>query len=205
MKLAEKLLEVSKSIKYLEKDKSNKMQGYKYLSEAKIKEVIKSAFEKERILFNYSTEAVREYEISPTKNGAKQFVTIASGKYSFIDCDSEEILNGTWFGSGSDTSDKGLYKAITGGIKYVLNTDFLIPTGDDPENDENDKDKDKGKPPVTPPKPPVKPVVKIETEVQLKNRLVAEHNGDKEAAKKEYEDLMVEKLQGKFNQEGMEV
>ena len=51
----------------------------------------------------------------------------------FIDVDSDHELNGTWSGSGTDTVDKGLYKAITGGIKYVLNTNFLIPTGDDPE------------------------------------------------------------------------
>lgn len=134
--LTSKLLEVSKAIKYLEKDKRNTQQGYSYLSEAKIKEVFKKAFEDNGILFNFSTESVREYEISPTRNGAKQFVTIANGKYSFIDVDSDHELNGTWFGSGTDTGDKGLYKAITGGIKYILSPNFLIPTGDDPENDD---------------------------------------------------------------------
>ena len=134
-----KLLEVSKAIKYLEKDKTNKMQGYSYLSEAKIKETIKKAFEDNGILFNYSTENVREYEISATSKGTKQFCTIVNGKYSFMDVDSDHELNGTWFGSGTDTGDKGLYKAITGGIKYVLNTNFLIPTGDDPENNDDNE------------------------------------------------------------------
>lgn len=36
--LKQKLIEVSKAIVYLKKDKQNKMQGYNYLSEAKIKE-----------------------------------------------------------------------------------------------------------------------------------------------------------------------
>ncbi len=181
MKLAEKLLEVSKSIGYLEKDKSNKMQGYKYLSEAKVKEKIKAAFETQRIIFNYSTDSVREYEISSTSKGTKQFVTIANGKYSFIDCDSEEILTGTWYGSGSDTSDKGLYKAITGGIKYILNTNFLIPTGDDPEKDDDGEDK----------KPEIKSPVKIiDPDAQLKRDLVEQYKGDKVAAKKEYERIL---------------
>ena len=134
----QKLIEVSKAIEYLEKDKSNKMQGYKYLSEAKVKEVIKKQFEEHGILFNYSTYEIREYEISPTHKGTKQYTTIARGNYQFINIDnSEEKIVGNWAGSGSDTGDKGLYKAITGGIKYVLNTNFLIPTGDDPENDVN--------------------------------------------------------------------
>ena len=133
--LKQKLNEVSKAIKYLKKDKQNKMQGYNYLSEAKIKAVIKAEFEKQGILFNYSTNFVTHYEISQTHKGTKQFCTIAMGSYSFIDIDSEKRMDGLWAGSGTDTGDKGLYKAITGGIKYVMNTNFLIPTGDDPEDD----------------------------------------------------------------------
>ena len=187
--LTSKLLEVSKAIKYLEKDKTNKMQGYKYLSEAKIKEVFKKAFEDNGILFNFSTESVREYEVSPTSKGTKQFCTIANGKYSFIDVDSDHELNGTWFGSGTDTGDKGLYKAITGGIKYVLNTNFLIPTGDDPEkDDENGNGKATAK---DTPKP------KADPDAQLKRDLMEQYKGDAEAAKKEYMRILKER-QGKL-------
>ena len=187
--LTSKLLEVSKAIKYLEKDKTNKMQGYSYLSEAKIKETIKKAFEDSGIIFNYSTESVREYEVSPTSKGTKQFCTIANGKYSFIDVDSDHELSGTWFGSGTDTGDKGLYKAITGGIKYVLNTNFLIPTGDDPENDsENGNGKTTAKPV---PKP------KSDPDAQLKRDLMEQYKGDAEAAKKEYMRILKER-QGKL-------
>ena len=182
--LTSKLLEVSKAIKYLEKDKTNSQQGYKYLSEAKIKEVFKKAFEDNGILFNFSTDNVREYEISPTRNGTKQFVTIANGKYSFIDVDSDHELNGTWFGSGTDTGDKGLYKAITGGIKYVLNTNFLIPTGDDPENDSENGNGNKAAP---------KP--KADPDTQLKKDLMKKHKNDAEAAKKEYMEILKSRQQ----------
>jgi hypothetical protein len=175
MELIKKLIEVSKAIDYLQKDKTNKMQNYNYLSEAKIKATIKTEFEKQGIVFNYSTDAVREYEISPTKNNAKQFTTIASGTYRFWDSDSEAVISGTWFGSGTDTGDKGLYKAITGGIKYVLNTNFLIPTGDDPENDNiHDIGKSVNNP-------------KVDHDIQLKKDLVKKHKGDKAAAKAEYD------------------
>lgn len=172
MELIKKLIEVSKAIGYLQKDKTNYGQGYKYLSEAKIKETIKAEFEKQGIVFNYSTADVREYEISSTSKGTKQFLTIASGTYKFIDADSNPTGNvpveitGTWFGSGSDTGDKGLYKAITGGIKYVLNTNFLIPTGDDPENDGSKTE--------------------VDLDAQLKKDLVKKHKGDKVRAKAEY-------------------
>lgn len=169
----QKLIEVSKAVGYLKKDKKNTMQGYSYLSEAKIKEVIKKQFEQQGIIFNYSTRSVREYEISPTHKGTKQFCTIAEGSYSFLDSDSKEVIKGHWFGSGSDTGDKGLYKAITGGIKYVLNTNFLIPTGDDPEND-GDNGSGGGK-------------TKKMTIKQIKDLFVDYHNGDKEEAKSDYD------------------
>jgi hypothetical protein len=191
--LTSKLLAVSKAIKYLEKDKTNSQQGYKYLSEAKIKEVFKKAFEDNGILFNFSTESVREYEISSTRNGAKQFVTIANGKYSFIDVDSDHELNGTWFGSGADTGDKGLYKAITGGIKYVLNTNFLIPTGDDPENDdENSNGKITAGKKAEVKKDSVK---QADPDAKLKWDLLAKHNNNAAAAKKEYEEILKERQQ----------
>jgi len=188
MELKKKLIEVSKAIEYLKKDKTNKVQGYNYLSEAKIKETIKSKFEEQGIVFNYSTEEVREYEISQTKSGTKQFNTIAKGTYMFIDTDSDAVISGTWFGSGTDTGDKGLYKAITGGIKYVLNTNFLIPTGDDPENDNgHNNDNTTG----IPGKPgPVKTKPGIDPDAQLKKDLMAHFKNDKVKAKAEYERIL---------------
>jgi len=174
LNLRKKLLEVSKAIKYLKKDKRNTGQNYNYLSEAKIKEIIKAEFEKQGVLFNYSTEDITQYEISPTHKGTKQFVTNIKGTYNFLDVDSEVGISGTWGGSGMDTGDKGLYKAITGGIKYVLNTNFLIPSGDDPEND--DKTKTETKPAYKKPEivktdtkyPPVKDTdVRLITEGQV--------------------------------------
>ncbi len=47
-----------------------------------------------------------------------------------------ETLTYDWAGCGADAGDKGLYKAITGGVKYFLLKHFLIPSCDDPEADE---------------------------------------------------------------------
>lgn len=188
--LAKKLVEVSKAIGYLQKDKKNSMQGYNYLSEAKIKETIKKEFDKQGIIFNYSTDNIREYEISSTSKGTKQFVTVANGTYKFIDSESDVELSGTWFGSGTDTGDKGLYKAITGGIKYVLNTNFLVPTGDDPEKDDgNQGDENTGnKSDKNTDKKPITPKIKDDDSV-LKKALMEKHKGDKAKAKAEYDKL----------------
>lgn len=191
--LKQKLIEVSKSIGYLQKDKTNKMQGYKYLSEAMIKKTIKAQFEEQGIIFNYSTNDVSQYEISQTHKGTKQFCTIVKGIYSFIDVDSEERIDGSWSGSGTDTGDKGLYKAITGGVKYILSTNFLIPTGDDPENDNgNGKGETTGsKRKATTPK------VKVNKDLELKKELLKKHGGDKVKAKAEYDEIQQAELEGR--------
>lgn len=36
-------------------------------------------------------------------------------------------------GQGRESDDKGLYKAMTGALKYALRQTFFVPTGDDPE------------------------------------------------------------------------
>ena len=44
----------------------------------------------------------------------------------------------SWLGSGQDSGDKGVYKALTGGVKYLLMKNFLVSTGDDPEQEETE-------------------------------------------------------------------
>jgi len=133
-----KLAVVLASIGYMQKDKRNTGQNYSYLSEAKIKDRIRELFVEQLLVFQYSTIGSREYEIGLTKNGQKMFVTEAWGTWLIVNSETGAVVNGEWRGTGSDTGDKGLYKAITGGIKYVFNTMFLIPTGDDPEVDGED-------------------------------------------------------------------
>jgi hypothetical protein len=53
-------------------------------------------------------------------------------------------------GCGTDSQDKGTYKAITGANKYLLFKLFQIETGDDPEKDESEPEPAK---PAAPPPP----------------------------------------------------
>ena len=53
----------------------------------------------------------------------------------------EEEYFGAITGTGGDQTDKGMYKAITGAIKYIFIKHFLIPTQDDPEVEKATKGK----------------------------------------------------------------
>lgn len=129
--LLKKLAEVQKEVGYMKKGGKNTSQGYKYLSEAQIADKFKTLLEEHGIFFVYSSEITNTY---PSPSG-KQTVTDVKVHYQFVDVDSGEVLEGFAAGQGSDATDKGVYKAITGAVKYIFMKTFLIPTGDDPEND----------------------------------------------------------------------
>ncbi len=137
--ILQKLLAVMKDCGYIQKDKKNTFHGYSYASEAAIKDRVHEALVEHRVIPQVSLLGLTEREI--TRVNAKgqtisEWLTTANVHYKFYCCDTGEFIEGTFYGCGIDPSDKGLYKAITGAIKYLLTSQFLIPTGDDPENDE---------------------------------------------------------------------
>jgi len=60
--------------------------------------------------------------------------------WQITDGETGEFVNFQSVGSGSDSTDKAVYKAMTGALKYALLLGFLIPTGDDPENEKPSND-----------------------------------------------------------------
>lgn len=131
--LYQKLHAILKDVQYIQKDKSNEFHRYRYASEAAIKRALHKAFIDHRVLCQFELLDVRERDAAPTKAGKPQWITRVTIGYRFIDIDGGDTLGGTFFGVGIDSEDKGLYKAITGGLKYMLTSMFLIETGDDPE------------------------------------------------------------------------
>lgn len=133
-----KLLAIMADVSYIQKDKRNPHQGYTYASERAIKEALHAALLKHRVLFMLSTSNARVERIETTdRNGVAQLagVTLLDCKYTFTDVDSGTTVDGTFVGSGASRDEKGVYAAVTGAIKYILTSAFLIPTGDDSEND----------------------------------------------------------------------
>ncbi len=123
-----KLFNVMCGIDRLPKDKTNNFHNYNYTSETTVKEAIRKLLIKQRILFH-----VRKSEVTDVKVGEKGMLTTNRIHFTWVDVDSAETLEGEIDGVGYDSSDKGAYKAITGSLKYLLMTEFLVPTGDDPE------------------------------------------------------------------------
>lgn len=116
---------------YVKKDGKNTHFHYTYLSERKIKETIAPLFKKAGIMFRIN---VTDATVTPV--GSMQLTT-AKMEYVFVDVATGEEIKGTFIGQGTDSGDKGIYKAVTGAIKYIMMSMFLIPSGDDPEKDEN--------------------------------------------------------------------
>lgn len=135
VKLLGKLNLIMEEVGYIQKDKKNLHFGYNYASEQAIKEKLHPLFVQHKvILFPLAVTQVRT--LSGEGKERECFADV-SVKFRVFDCESGEYIDGEGCGTGSDKpGDKAPYKAWTGALKYILTTLFLIPTGDDPENDE---------------------------------------------------------------------
>jgi len=134
--ILKKLNAIFQEVGEVKKDGLNKAFNYAYVTEAQLKRVLQPLLKKHGVIFKLD---VVEQKIDFS---GKMPLTLITVRYTFFDTESGESLEGTFCSQGSDTGDKGVFKAVTGAIKYILSSVFLIPTGGDPEEDEEDgKDK----------------------------------------------------------------
>lgn len=141
-KILKKLHEVMKAVEFIQKDATNDFSRYNYASERAIKEAVGKAFREHGIVFQVSQSVpttVPVYASTKADNVGQvvDAILILPIEYTFYDVDSGQSLTGTFNGAGHTRDDKGVYAALTGAIKYILTSNLLIPTGDDPENDHN--------------------------------------------------------------------
>lgn len=133
--LAGKLSEIMGEIGYIAKGGKNEAQGYKYVMASQVADTIREKLAGHGIIIVPGDILLLSEEKSPS---GKQ--TVLTFKYSWhlIDGESGQQITIFSLGSGADAGDKHVYKATTGALKYALLTTFLIPTGDDPENDSSE-------------------------------------------------------------------
>lgn len=140
--LVRKLAEVMAAVERVPKRGRNDFHKYDYATEADIVATVRAELAKRQVMLLPAVESISREPV-----GEKGSVlTTTAMRFTFIDGESGETLERPWFGCGTDKEDKGLYKAMTGGEKYFLLKTFLMPTGDDPEQDEKPK---RGKAPET--------------------------------------------------------
>lgn len=129
-----KLSLIQKDIEVMSKEGYNEHNKYNYLMEAQVTIKMKELFDKHGVFFHYQSKLIDTKDY-PAMNGGTQFLITVEVPYSFYDVESGEKLEGIATGQGADKGDKGVYKAITGAVKYIYMKTFNIPTGDDVEKD----------------------------------------------------------------------
>lgn len=134
-----KLHSIMSEANYIQKDKKNPHFGYSYASEAAIKEKLHELFVKHGVLPTFSSCNQQVVEIGRNDKGKGRYRTTLDLTYRFFDVEDGSSVEGTMSGAGVDDEDKGTYKAITGALKYCLTSQFIIPTGDDPENENGER------------------------------------------------------------------
>ncbi len=143
--LVTKLAEVMSQVKHIPKNGFNKFHKYHYATEADVNEKVREELFKRNVVLipNMKSHTVREHKTNANKT---EYIVTAEIEFTFMDGDSGETIAFTVFGEGQDAGDKGVYKAITGAQKYALMKAFMIPTGDDPEADnQNENETGQGK------------------------------------------------------------
>jgi len=139
--LASKLAAVMAEVEAVPKRGRNDHFGYDFATEADVAAAIRKGLASRNVALLPSVTGFKdETIITKGDRGEKsKTITTVTMRYVFKDGDSGEEFPCEWAGRGEDSSDKGLFKAITGGNKYFLLKCFQIPTGDDPEIDKREK------------------------------------------------------------------
>jgi hypothetical protein len=123
--LYQKIHQVMQDIEYLQKDDRvrYKTTDYRAISEEKVTSKVRDSLVKNRLI-------ILPIEQEHSKEG---MLTTVDTKYKIIDIDTGEYEIIVSSGTGVDTQDKGVGKAMTYSYKYLLLRSFAIPTGEDPD------------------------------------------------------------------------
>ncbi len=128
--IVRKLSEVMAEVDRIPKNGRNDFHKYDYATEADIVSAVRAAMAKRQLML---VPSVVSKEL---RTDGKSPIVVLTVRFSAMDGESGEVITFDVVGEGQDAGDKGSYKAMTGATKYALLKLFLIPTGDDPEEDE---------------------------------------------------------------------
>lgn len=177
MNLYEKIAEVMKDIQYLSKDGNieYKTTKYKAISEEKVTTAVrKSLIEHKLIIY----PAKQDHK----KEGALSTVDVI---YRIVNIENpEEYIEVASSGTGADTQDKGVGKAMTYAYKYMLLRTFAIPTGEDPDKIASSK---------------------LDDDMKAEEERRAEEERLKLLERERISELDVKALKSRFEQEGIDI
>lgn len=173
----EKILSVMSSVGYLNKDgfvETGKGKGYKALTDEKVLGAVRPALVAAGLVMlpvqmeqHRTDEQVKAYDGSTKTNR----ITDVSVTYRIINVeDPDDFVEVVSSGTGVDTQDKGIGKAMTYAKKYAILNSFLIPSGEDTDQISSDKYTEQlmGPAPATAPAPAPAPEQKSDREINIK-------------------------------------
>ena len=147
--LIPRLVKVLGEISRLKKTGRNEHFKYDYATEADVLDAVRGKLADNGIFVFTSQESVTDREVKRVNAAGQEKISLATRvqmKHTFTDGESSfDVFS---FGESEDTGDKGLYKAVTGAMKYFVSKNFMISTGDDPETASPEKDGDRKAAPV---------------------------------------------------------
>jgi len=133
VKLLKKILELKKSVTYLQKGKHEGAVQYNYVSSSQTLAAVNAKMNELGLIIS---TAVTSATLTPfvTKNGAPQFMTETYMVMTWMDTDTGEELAVPFYAQGVDNAEKGPGKAATYGEKYFILKQLNIATDkDDPD------------------------------------------------------------------------
>jgi len=148
------------------RDGFNKFHNYKYVTESAVMEHVRKGMAEKHVFLLPSVQTCEQITNEITR------VCI---EFRFLDGDTGEEISFRGYGDGHDKLDKGVYKAITGAVKYALMKTFLISSGDDPEQDAPPQQRKETPKPQPTPTPKAEPVTKTQlSEILSASKLIGE-------------------------------
>ena len=135
MNIFQKINEVMKAIEYLTKDDKVEFgnTNYKAISEEKVTTAVRKELVKQGIVIIPIMQESTVTELIRTDKSVNQRADVHT-RYRIQNIDDvNDFIEVESNGSGVDTQDKAVGKAMTYAYKYMLLRTFAIPTGEDPD------------------------------------------------------------------------
>jgi hypothetical protein len=125
LNLYQKISAVMQDVDYLQKDDKIEFKSTKYkaISEEKVTSAVRASLIKHGLV-------ILPVEQNHSREGS---LSTVDTKYKIVDIDTGQCEIIVSSGTGADTQDKGVGKAMTYSYKYLLLRTFAIPTGEDPD------------------------------------------------------------------------
>jgi hypothetical protein len=131
----QKINEVMKNIEYLTKDDKVEFGNTKYkaISEEKVTTAVREQLVKQGIVIIPIKQESNNKELIRTDKSVNMLTEVHT-RYRIQNIDDvNDFIEVESNGTGVDTQDKGVGKAMTYAYKYMLLRTFAIPTGEDPD------------------------------------------------------------------------